>query len=187
MAVRGICRSTFFRKPFLQLTQSVTKIKYGGAEVAFSKDVKEFLDDAMDLGISAVPPELEDASDLQNVQLSVLVGWAQIEEIINEWFGQKQIEFIAGVGKDEDVLEAIPRPIKARIEYLHNKRIINNSLYSILNEYRALRNKAAHSTSFEMPLADAIKLKGTFESIRLRLKGFLSEFEDSGAKIYELK
>ncbi|KAB7613703.1 DUF4145 domain-containing protein [Amylibacter sp. SFDW26] len=175
-----ICGFLIFKTPILNLSSSIRQIKYKDAEVSFKEEVTEFVEDAIELGLTVIHPDNTQKQEYDDVQLNILRGWAEIERTLEVWFEKRLHEFI--------VIDGLKNPTstRARVEFLNNNEIINSSLYNLLNELRVLRNTAAHNSKLDMTLDQAIKINGTLTSIQQRLNGFLSKFDDDGTKIYEL-
>jgi hypothetical protein len=171
----------FFRRPLSKLVDGLNRIKHGDTEISFAHDVKALVDDAKDLEVTVLMPQTRVFEEPINIQLMALQSWAMIELILEEWFKTRSIEFAASTKEIK-----FPSNLRSKIEFLNDYEIINPSLYRLLLKFRDLRNRAAHSENYEVSSDEARELTGLAQSLDQRLRSFLSNFDESGRKIYEI-
>ncbi len=172
-------------RPFVSRTlNSLKSIRYGNTEAIFDREVDEFVQDVRGLGIEPDVQSVQSTPD--NLQLLILKTWAGIEETIKRWINKKISEQGLTEGSDSSRMKEtrlLNRNARLDLNLLFRNQVISADLKSTLDELRDLRNKAAHSSNFELQAGRALDLAASLNSIQKELKESLDKFDLSGEQL----
>jgi hypothetical protein len=175
-----------FRPLITRLLASIRSIKYRDAEASFDNEVGDFVRDVRASGVELDVKSVRSITP-DDLQLLILKSWADVEETIKRWIDKKIAE--QGVFEDPEVnfspQNAHLKSRTARIELamLLRNDVIRPELKVTLDELRGLRNKAAHTSNFDLQAGSAIELAASLGSIEKQLKSSLENFDLTGGML----
>lgn len=140
-----------FRKPIIQIIESLSYIRYKDFEAYFRRELSEIESKAQSVVLPSISDQIKQVefNDLYQLasispRASIMEAWIKIEKEILD--AARRLSINIPYGKI---------PLTQIIESLISKNVINKDFEIIYHKLRDLRNKAAHASDFELDYAEA--------------------------------
>ncbi|MCA3447436.1 MAG: hypothetical protein INF93_12075 [Rhodobacter sp.] len=156
----------YFSSPVRTILNRTSRVKFGDAEFEFKRDAKEFVAEAVSIGITVFYPRAA-SNEYGNARDYVLNNWIEIEKMLTDWLSAQELK--PGSSRNPS--------IRHSIEALRKVGRINNELAALLLRLQSLRNELVHQSHVPLYGEDKQELLGAIKSIKSRLKSSLDVSE----------